>query len=47
MDKHPGGIADLSYEPSFIIRGLAEMHLRLAPAGANVVSKPDAAAVQA
>ena len=32
MDKHPGGVADLSYEPSFIIRGLAEMHLKLTPA---------------
>jgi cytochrome P450 len=28
---HPNGIADLSYEPSFIIRGLAEMHLKLTP----------------
>ena len=30
--KHPGGIADLVYEPSFIIRGLAELHLKLTPA---------------
>ena len=30
-DKHPNGVADLSYEPSFIIRGLAEMHLKLTP----------------
>jgi cytochrome P450 len=30
-DKHPNGAADLSYEPSFIIRGLAEMHLKLTP----------------
>ena len=30
--KHPNGVADLSYEPSFIIRGLAEMHLKLTPA---------------
>lgn len=29
--QHPNGIADLSYEPSFIIRGLAEMHLKLTP----------------
>jgi cytochrome P450 len=28
-DLHPNGVADLSYEPSFIIRGLAEMHLKL------------------
>jgi cytochrome P450 len=28
-DRHPNGVADLSYEPSFIIRGLAEMHLKL------------------
>lgn len=28
-EKHPNGVADLSYEPSFIIRGLAEMHLKL------------------
>jgi cytochrome P450 len=31
-EKHPNGVADLSYEPSFIIRGLAEMHLKLTPA---------------
>jgi cytochrome P450 len=31
-DAHPNGVSDLSYEPSFIIRGLAEMHLKLAPA---------------
>jgi cytochrome P450 len=30
--RHPNGVADLSYEPSFIIRGLAEMHLKLTPA---------------
>ncbi len=30
--QHPGGIGDLVYEPSFIIRGLAEMHLKLTPA---------------
>lgn len=29
---HPNGASDLSYEPSFIIRGLAEMHLKLTPA---------------
>jgi cytochrome P450 len=31
-DRHPNGAADLSYEPSFIIRGLAGMHLKLTPA---------------
>jgi cytochrome P450 len=31
-EKHPGGVADLSYEPSFIIRGLDKMHLKLTPA---------------
>jgi len=31
-EQHPNGAADLSYEPSFIIRGLAEMHLKLTPA---------------
>lgn len=31
---HPNGAADLSYEPSFIIRGLAEMHLKLTPSPA-------------
>jgi cytochrome P450 len=30
-EMHPNGVADLSYEPSFIIRGLAEMHLKLTP----------------
>jgi cytochrome P450 len=30
-EKHPNGIADLSYEPSFIIRGLAELYLKLTP----------------
>jgi cytochrome P450 len=30
-DRHPNGVSDLSYEPSFIIRGLAEMHLKLTP----------------
>lgn len=31
-EKHPNGAADLSYEPSFIIRGLDAMHLKLEPA---------------
>jgi cytochrome P450 len=30
-EKHPKGEQDLRYEPSFIIRGLAEMHLKLVP----------------
>jgi len=30
--RHPNGSRDLQYEPSFIIRGLAEMHLKLEPA---------------
>lgn len=29
---HPNGVADLEYEPSFIIRGLDRMHLKLTPA---------------
>lgn len=32
LEKHPNGIADLSYEPSFIIRGLQTMNLKLTPA---------------
>ena len=31
-EKHPNGIDDLSYEASFIIRGLTAMHLKLTPA---------------
>jgi cytochrome P450 len=31
LEKHSNGAVDLSYEPSFIIRGLAEMHLKLTP----------------
>jgi cytochrome P450 len=31
-EKHPNGEADLFYDPSFIIRGLREMHLKLTPA---------------
>lgn len=30
-ERHPNGVSDLVYEPSFIIRGLAEMHLTLTP----------------
>ncbi|HEX8055717.1 MAG TPA: cytochrome P450 [Novosphingobium sp.] len=32
LDQHPGGISDLNYEPSFIIRGLDRMHIKLTPA---------------
>jgi cytochrome P450 len=32
LDKHPQGAAGLTYEASFIIRGLADLHLKLAPA---------------
>jgi cytochrome P450 len=40
-EKHgPPGNRNLEYEPSFIIRGLAEMHLKLAPAAGAVVEKP-------
>ncbi len=34
--QHPNGAADLSYEASFIIRGLATMHLKLTPAAGFV-----------
>jgi cytochrome P450 len=33
-EHHPGGVADLVYEPSFIIRGLDRMHLKLTPSQA-------------
>jgi cytochrome P450 len=36
---HPNGVSDLAYEPSFIIRGLAEMHLKLAPSEAFAASE--------
>lgn len=42
--KHPNGIADLQYEPSFIIRGLDKMHLKLAPAAGFVAPEKTAAA---
>lgn len=32
LEKHPNGVADLTYEPSFIIRGLATLNLKLTPA---------------
>lgn len=41
-DHHPNGVSDLAYEPSFIIRGLAEMHLKLAPS--ETFENADAAA---
>ncbi|MCB2076275.1 MAG: cytochrome P450 [Novosphingobium sp.] len=31
-EKHPNGVSDLNYEPSFIIRGLDRMHIKLTPA---------------
>lgn len=31
-EAHPNGIADLNYEPSFIIRGLDKLHIKLTPA---------------
>ena len=31
-EGHPNGISDLNYEPSFIIRGLDKMHVKLTPA---------------
>ncbi|MEJ5979293.1 cytochrome P450 [Novosphingobium sp. PS1R-30] len=43
-EKHPNGIADLSYEPSFIIRGLAELHLKLTPREGFVAPEKPAAA---
>lgn len=43
-DRHPNGVSDLSYEPSFIIRGLAEMHLKLTPSASFAA---DAAPVDA
>jgi cytochrome P450 len=47
-EKHPNGVADLSYEPSFIIRGLAEMHLKLTPAeGFAAKASPATASEQA
>lgn len=33
-EHHPNGVSDLSYEPSFIIRGLASMNLKLTPSAA-------------
>lgn len=32
LEKHPNGVSDLGYEPSFIIRGLQSMHVKLTPA---------------
>jgi cytochrome P450 len=31
LERHPNGISDLNYEPSFIIRGLDKMHIKLTP----------------
>lgn len=44
LGKHPNGVADLNYEPSFIIRGLDRMHIKLVPAKGFVApEKKDAA----
>jgi cytochrome P450 len=40
-EAHPNGVADLSYEPSFIIRGLAKLHLKLTPSDAFVPLAPE------
>ncbi|MEW9855196.1 cytochrome P450 [Novosphingobium sp. M1R2S20] len=32
LERHPNGVSDLNYEPSFIIRGLDKMHIKLTPA---------------
>ncbi|MEJ5976207.1 cytochrome P450 [Novosphingobium sp. PS1R-30] len=46
LEKHPNGVADLNYEPSFIIRGLERMHIKLSPADDFVApgKRPAAAA---
>jgi cytochrome P450 len=44
--EHPNGVADLVYEPSFIIRGLAKMHLKLSPSDAYR-ARQSASAVEA
>jgi cytochrome P450 len=48
LEKHPNGVADLQYEASFIIRGLAEMHLELTPSAAfgTAASRSGAAVLQ-
>jgi cytochrome P450 len=44
MEQHPNGIADLNYEPSFIIRGLDKMHIKLTPAEGFVAPEKTEAA---
>lgn len=44
MDRHPNGLADLHYEPSFIIRGLDKMYLKLTPAERFVAPEKESAA---
>lgn len=44
LGKHPNGIADLNYEPSFIIRGLDKMHIKLTPAAGFVAPEKKEAA---
>ena len=46
-EKHPAGSRSLDYEPSFIIRGLAEMHLKLTPAADFVPREQPATEVPA
>jgi cytochrome P450 len=46
-EAHPNGVADLSYEPSFIIRGLAKLHLKLTPSAAFVPLAADAQVAEA
>lgn len=41
-EAHPNGVADLSFEPSFIIRGLAKLHLKLTPSASFVPLSPEA-----
>jgi cytochrome P450 len=41
---HPNGVSDLAYEPSFIIRGLDKMHLKLTPSEAFAARVSSAAA---
>jgi cytochrome P450 len=47
LEKHPNGVADLSYEPSFIIRGLADLNLKLTPAANFVAPTPEESSEEA
>jgi cytochrome P450 len=44
LEKHPNGITDLNYEPSFIIRGLDKMHIKLTPAAGFIAPERKEAA---